>query len=1527
MLAATISLSAAATPQLLRKATAGNSRLTERVKEMPARVANAPAKQAKPLPGSLTRKAGSSFKLGAHAALNAHGKSLNPLKAVRPVAHAAAGMPTIMGSVIFANSWTEENTAEGLYKVPTAESMGFQMVAPGAAGSKGGFEKEGLYYAFESTSFWGMIFGAVTVYDISTGEELGSYGDNGVLFRDAAYDKATGKVYGLAYNADMTGFDLVEYVFSGQLGDKDAAVSANVIAPMTDNWNSIAIDAAGQMYGIKVIMEGDAVTDSKLCKIDKATGAVTEIGSTGHLPVYISGLCIDAKSGRMFWAVSTDTSGYLTEVNLTTGAATTIAVFADGEEVSGLVVPSALAADAAPAAVSNLALSFAPGSRTGKVSFNAPTTLYDGTPAAGALTYEITANGEVVATGSTAFGEAVSADVTVPANGDYRIAVVVKNGVGASPKTATYAFIGTGTPSAPASVNLQYKAGLLIATWPAVTTAANAGYIDPAAVTYRVTRYINGADSTVVANGIYECGFSEEMAEPTTGMKAYKYVVEAIYDGNFSKGTASNTIELGKVGLPFADTFDGTPAAGKYTIIDANNDGKTWTWYASEQAMRIAYNSSKAMDDWMITPLFDMEAGKSYTVKIDVKAQNTTYAERFEVCAGNGLTAAAMTETVIEPTVVSKKTYTTYTGEFVPTASGKYAIGIHGISDADKYYLYIDNISISAGEAPKGPAAPALTVTPDASGALTAAVKVVAPTLDKAGNPLTALTKIEVAREGNVIKTINTPAPGAVVEFTDNVTENGYYTYTATAYAADGTSPVAKSKVFVGTKRPAAPATVTAVEDLTTDGLIHFTWSDVTTNIDGEPIDPSTVTYAPVIKLTNSTGSTSWHLLSNELIYPAGTGAASVQVLGPDDDQDFYEFGIAAINAGGNILTAAAPCLAGPSYAGLAESFAGKSLSYVWGIGDKASDAGISLLDENSGIAPQDNDGGFIGIKTPTIDSYATLLSGKINLAGIAKPTLRFYLYGLGSENNTNEVTVQVREVGGEWADVLTGTVQTLAPDTSVWNKVSVNLAPYAGKRIQFSVKATAKAYIYTFFDNFKVFAATDKDLAISAIDAPKQVAAGSDYSVKVAVKNNAVLEASNYTVDLYANGEKVDSKSGAAIASEAESIVEFTRTMSALASEEDVVSYTATVNYEGDEVMDNNTSAAAAVVAPKVSKLPKVTNLNGEQTAEGNKLTWAEPSLEFSAAEPVTESFESAQPVDGKVAYSFEGWTLVDGDGYQVGGFQNMTVPGMDAAKTFFVWDNPFIGGNETFAAHSGDKYLACMYASNANALNDWAISPELSGDAQTIKFFAQSYSADYAESIEMYYSNGSLNTADFVKVSAVASVPGDWTEYTFNIPAGAKYFAIRCTSADKFMLMLDDFTYTPAAENANLSIIGYNVYDNGVKLTAEPVAECEYLHKVKDGKHSYVVTAVFDKGESAPCAPFVMSTSGIADMLGAISVKTAPGKVVVFGAADKKVQVVAADGKVVYSAEGTARTEVSLLPGVYVVKAGSKIAKVVVK
>ena len=231
--------------------------------------------------------------------------------------------------------------------------------------------------------------------------------------------------------------------------------------------------------------------------------------------------------------------------------------------------------------------------------------------------------------------------------------------------------------------------------------------------------------------------------------------------------------------------------------------------------------------------------------------------------------------------------------------------------------------------------------------------------------------------------------------------------------------------------------------------------------------------------------------------------------------------------------------------------------------------------------------------------------------------------------------------------------------------------------------------------------------------------------------------------------------------------------------------------------------------------------------------------------------------------------WTLYDGDGRLTAGIQNgygdyIDYPNAGAAMAYQVF-NPSKAGltAATWQPHSGKQVLAAFTSSRLAANDDWLISPPVTG-GQTVTFWAKSPSnTTYGtvESIEVLYSEGSTAAADFIKICSTITVPGSWRQISFDLPESARRFAIRCVSDDQSILYIDDIAYRRAADG--LTFVGYNVYRDGEKLTAAPIAEPAYSETMPAGEHNYAVSVVYTTGESILSPATFVSPSGIGTIL----------------------------------------------------------------
>ncbi|MBD5250484.1 MAG: hypothetical protein HDS56_04845 [Barnesiella sp.] len=1342
----------------------------------------------------------------------------------------------LYGGVIWSD---DESMGYGLYKIPTADNQSFDLIVSGANGEYGGVLLDDTYYTCEVTDFLGIYtFINYVGYDITTGEEVYNQSYTYQTY-SMTYDETTSKVYGLAtvegsYALVKITFDESEVQFEevGQIGKPANLTSDNYYMVFT-----IACSPTGELYAIAAdIDNNENVVGSYLYQVDKTTAAFTLIGSTGQLPYYYSDGTFDTVTGKFYWTLSpNDDTGWLCEVNTTTGAATRVYQFPNCEEVCGVVSPRPSASANAPSAVENVKIEFTDNALTGTVSFTAPSTLYDGSAASGEVTYTVLANNENVATGTTEFGAATSAEVTLE-SGLYTFEVYVSNAAGDGPKTKIKnIYVGNDTPAAP-SVTATYDSAAQTATvnWTAVTGTVNGGYMNAEGVTYTVTRQ---PDGVAVATGITATTVTDALTVPD-GIVKYTYEVVAECEGMKSQPGVSNSIVLGTGFVPpfvddFSDGIDG------YTVIDANGDKTTWV-HNGDHA-RVAYNSSLSTDDWLISPAIKLQGGKLYDVVADIYGgSSSTYIERVEVKLGKSATVAGMTEVVLEPTVIA----CVYTDPYKMSSTimveedGEYYIGFHGISDADQYYLAVDNFGVNAPRSTAAPAAATdLKVTPDADGGLSTVVTFTAP--DKAinGNTLTSLEKIELTRDGALINTWTAPAPGASLSYSDVLTAGGNVLYSVTAYNAEGVGAVAEQSVFVGIDIPAAPMNITVTE-LGEPGVVTISWDAVTTDVNGLKIPASQIKYQ-----VYSFDGTYREAVSEKISETTFTYQALEA-----GQQTFMQFLVFAYNGNdegeGNISDLAA---VGTPYTKFSMTDQNDLNTYILGT-SKAGGGEWKLATDAtfSDVTSVEGDNMFLYMTGKYIEDYATLFTGKIDLSNTANPAMVFYIMPVG-EVDLNKISLDITDIStGVTTNVYDATAQSTGAEME-WNKVTVDLSAFAGKTVQATFTGKLDTYIYILFDGWKLVSMVDYDLAVDGITAPGKVNAGNAYAVDVTVINNGSKEAANFSVELYADGELSATKTVTSLASGAKTVVTFDTEFSAIATE--AVTYSAKVVYAADQYADNNESDTVTVT-PVISTLPAATDLAGTSADGGVKLTWSEPDLANAPHQAVTEDFEDATAFSD----SYGDWIFVDGDQQVVGGIENYEIPNITVGVTkgsFWVWDYsqaPVMG----LEGHSGTKFLFSMYNYDDSTVNDWAISPELDGSAQTVTFYAKSYSGEYPEKIEVYYSTGSTSTSDFVKVAEVGgTVPDEWTLYSAELPEGAKRVAIRSCSTGAFILLIDDVTFIPAnAPAQSLEIKGYDVYRDGVKITESPVEGLSYVDfNVEDGKtYEYVVVTVYATGNSAP-------------------------------------------------------------------------------
>lgn len=1360
-------------------------------------------------------------------------------------------------------------------------------------------------YAIEDPSTFQVTDMTYYTYDPQSWQVLNEQvGDRTLSFVTSAWSPTDEMAY-CTYGNSATSFGCFD-IENGQLIG---------LGSTTKRLTAMAEHADGTLYGV------DA--DGTLVTINKMTGKNTAIiGNTGQKSYWRTSAAIDSDHNIMYYMNVGSTASSLWAIDLETAEAVKLYDFTNSEQILGLYVVADDTPATVPAAPSALSINFPGGSLTGTVSFDAPATFYDGTPGSGSLTYSITVDDAGPVTGSCSWGTRCTAPLTVDCAGQHTISVALANSSGTGPAASINAWIGTDVPAAVTGASASWADGIFTVKWTAPSTGVNGGWIDTDALRYRIVRM---PDDITVAQAFDGTTFSDPVEEPQGSIKGYQYVITPIIDGVEGESVTTSKKSIGYLLPPFVNGLEDSSKTAGFTVVDSNNDGKKWAYNSASKALRCIYNSSMAMDDWVFSPAIQLEGGKTYTFSFSVRAHNATNVERVEAGISSAATVASVQTMIVGPTDVQGTEWRTLSGNFTPQSDGRFRLAIHGISPKDQYYLYATNIAVSSGAATAAPApVQGLTVTPGANGALTADIAFTAPTIDGDGNSLSSLTRIDITRGDVVIKSFENSTPGATLTYTDTDAPARHVTYTVTPYNASGAGASTSCSTYIGYAAPMAPTALqTSIGSHTGEAVLS--WNAPEADINGQTLSQQSLTYNVVRIIGDET----------ETVATALTACTySDSAVAAEADQCFATYTVVAVTTGGESqgVTSDLIPLGRPHEVPFAESFANGRITYEWGL-DSSNPAAGWLLGQDASIDDinsEDGDNGLAIMQGMTRDSWASLISGSIAIPADGNPTLSFSYFNYDC---TNRLQVYAAEAGSNLlTEVALVTMSGTGPEQ--WTPVTVDLSAYRGHNIQLYFKATIVSANVVVIDNIRISDPETHDLAVRALSLPARIYPSQSYEVSASVENRGLATATDYTVTLMLDGDDVATLQGQSLAPAGSAIYTFTRTTPPTARE--TLDYAVRIDYASDMNTTDNLSATYTTRL-MVPQHPAPTALTA--TADGHivNITWQEPDLSVTPMTAVTDGAEDYTPYSTGLAGSevyddYVGdWTMVDRDGVtpfdiSSGGVM-MNYPNAHRPIGFMVLDTEIFGASG-WETHSGARMFVSL-ASAYTANDDWMISPRLDGSAQTVSFWARSLTTLYGnESMQVYTSQSDTAITSFSRVLSVDEVPDEWTLYTIEVPTGTRHFAIRCTSAQTFALLVDDITFTPAHPAEGLVLTGYNIYRDGVLLNDAPLSDTTYADDTTIGIHTYHVTAIYDRGESPLSAPATAEVSGVNAPQTGIMVSSGHGGIVVAGAATLPLRCADTAGRIHFeTTHATDPLSISLAPGVYMLRVGNMNYKVLVK
>ena len=158
---------------------------------------------------------------------------------------------------------------------------------------------------------------------------------------------------------------------------------------------------------------------------------------------------------------------------------------------------------------------------------------------------------------------------------------------------------------------------------------------------------------------------------------------------------------------PYVQNFDNaTPPALPlgWVSLNLNNDAYSWASFndpsanTAPNAMRIRYNDTVAMDDWLVAAPMVFDAEYIYKVKFYYRAHVATQAEKLALYMGSSPTAAAMTTELWVNENITNVNYQMVEVDIPANTAGTYYLGFHGYSPANRFYIYVDSFSVTETE-------------------------------------------------------------------------------------------------------------------------------------------------------------------------------------------------------------------------------------------------------------------------------------------------------------------------------------------------------------------------------------------------------------------------------------------------------------------------------------------------------------------------------------------------------------------------------------------------------------------------------------------------------------------------------------------------------------------------------------------------------------------------------------------------------------------------------------------------------------
>lgn len=1230
------------------------------------------------------------------------------------------------------------------------------------------------------------------------------------------------------------------------------------------------------------------------------------------------------------------------------------ALYPDNPYLSLLCCTDPYAELEAPAIPAEAVFDFAGAALTGNITITAPDLTYGRLPIEQSqvrMVFEV--DGNVVFDADVPVGESRTFAYE-GTEGVHQTVLIARIGDKSSPARKMSLCLGNDIPCTPAMLRVDNA----VLSWePVGSKGVNNGFVDTGAVTYDVFENGIKLNDTPLTECSFPLNTDRDLSRLSIGVTASA--------NGLTSAPASLSLLLGNaMSLP----FEMVPTQEEFSLfqsLDVNGDGTAFGYgrdmNTGDYYVGIDLSHAPAANDWLFLPLLAFDKPENL-YNLSFSYNNFSFYEATEnlsVYIGRAAEPQSMTQLLYSGQNLYEPSPVTISRRFALPEAGDYYVGFHCTS-RNGYGVKLGNFRVESleGYSTQAPATPEVSAKAAPAGALRADVTIKAPSLDLAGNALDADDTITYTVTCGESASKLDLLPGTSGEVSVDVPASGYNSFSVIGTNSKGEGISTSHRLYVGIDRPLAPRNIrysTSEDNMT----ITMTWDKPeSVGENGGYVDVDNLEYRIYVVegvAYNHVGT---------------TRECSYSYTVPTAPQHQYHIGPSAVNEIGesrySLFTR--ETLGTPNPIPLVENFNSNGFSYnpvsytMSGEFINSSVESIgSLLSMGTGASTDFNSGGLLIFNTGDVPTKAELVFPKVTTSSSQKTGFKLRWldwqytpsFSLWGRRYGAETTVKIADFEAE------------RPERGTWKEDVVMLADgfedasWAEFRIHADLSTEIKEY--GFIDAYELLQNVENDLKVASVTGVKEATVGDEVNFQIRVIN-AGLEVMNGSLtitvtDAAGNILRSETDNIRRLQSNREHLKNISFNVEAEYLANTPLTVTATVEADEDEVPENNTLSARLEI--KAHEAPVVTDLTAERTVNGTvDLAWSEPDLTFGGE----DGFEMAEPF--VVADYIGQWRNIDFDGRTCWIINGLEWPNNREPAAWMAIDAEALNimSDARLAPHSGRQYLmarSCEYDEATGdgmvQASDWLVSPEVAGGTE-VTFWLGSISVDYTEYVEVWWSatepefdpyvpvipdeNGSVQTSNtngsFKRLRTFSkSGDEDWEFVNFTLPAEARYFALRYASFDSFGAMIDDLVYTPA-RLFSWEVAGYKVLRtvDGVQETiADNIQNTSWSdNNPAAGAAMYnVITTVLNNGfrKDGPRSNTVSVGGAMVDDLRALEgVYGVTGAIVAEGLEGQALAIYSADGKLIqYVRIASDRQNIPVQAGVYIVKAGNALAKVMVK